>query len=97
MRNVRRTISSLVAGMLLAAAAVVAWQSAAAADSSDAGRGHGMQRMAELMESGNPGMARMHEQMMRNDRARQAHERMMPDADMARMHQGLPPAPAPGS
>ena len=83
--------------MVLAATALVAWQSTAAADPSGAGRGHGGQRMAELIESGNPGMARMHEQMMRNDRALQAHEGMMQDAGMRRMHHGMSVAPAPGS
>ena len=89
MRNARRRAGGLIVGVTLAAGAVVAWQATAAADAPDAGPGHGMQRMAELMDAGNPGMARMHEQMMENDGARRAHERMMQDAGMAEMHRDM--------
>lgn len=88
MRNSRRRAGGLTGGVTLAAGALLAWQATAAADAPDAGPGHGMQRMAELMDSGNPGMARMHEQMMENDGARRAHERMMQDAGMVEMHRG---------
>ena len=89
MRNVRRRVGGLIVGATLAAGAVLAWQATAAADAPDAGPGHGMQRMADLMDAGNPGMTRMHEQMMKNDGARRAHERMMQDAGMAEMHRGM--------
>lgn len=89
MRNVRRQVGGLIVGATLAAGAVFAWQATAAADAPDAGPGHGMQRMAELMDGGNPGMARMHEQMMENDGARRAHAQMMQDAGMAEMHRGM--------
>lgn len=48
-----------------------------------------MRRMHALTESGNPGMARMHERMMQNGGARQAHESMMQDAGMAEMHESM--------
>lgn len=86
--NVTRRVRVVVAGAAVAAAAVLGWQAVAAADAGDAGPGHGMRRMHDLMESGNPGMAQMHEQMQ-NDRARQAHESMMQDADMASMHESM--------
>lgn len=89
MGNVRRRVGGLIVGATFAAGGVFAWQAAAAADAPDAGPGHGMQRMAELMDAGNPGMARMHEQMMDNDGARRAHERMMQDAGKAEMHRGM--------
>ena len=79
----------VVTGVAVAAAAVLGWQTVASADAGDAGPGHGMRRMHELMESGNPGMARMHERIMQNDGARQAHESMMEDADMAEMHESM--------
>lgn len=87
--NVTRRAGVVVAGAAVMAAAVLGWQAVAAADPGDAGPGHGMRRMHELMESGNPGMARMHEQMTRNDGARRAHESMMQDADMADMHESM--------
>ena len=89
MRNVRRQVGGLIVGATLAAGAVFGWQATAAADAPDAGPGPGMQRMAELMDAGTPGMARMHEQMMKNDGTRRAHERMMQDAGMAEMHRGM--------
>lgn len=89
MRIARRRAGGLIVGLTLAAGTVVAWQTTAAADAPDAGPGHGMHRMAELMDNGNPGMARMHEQMMKNDGARRAHERMMQHAGMAEMHRGM--------
>lgn len=96
MRIDRRRIRGFIAGATLAAGAVVAWQATAAA-ADDGGSGHGMERMAELMDAGNPGMARMHEQMMGNDGARRAHERMMQDAGMAQMHRRMTEAPQKGS
>lgn len=95
--RVSRWAGGVAAGAALTVATVVGWQAIAAADAGDAGRGHGMRRMHELMESGNPGMARMHEQMMQNDGARQAHESMMPDADMAEMHESMTGTGSPGS
>lgn len=84
-----RGLRAVAAAAALSSAVVVGWQAVAAADAGDAGRGHGMRRMHELMESGNPGMAQMHQRMMANDGARQAHERMMQDAGMAEMHRAM--------
>lgn len=88
MKRTRRA-RTMLAGGALTAAAVFGWQAVAAADAGDAGRGHGMRRMQELMNSGNPGMARMHARMIENERARQAHEKMMQDAAMAQMHETM--------
>lgn len=63
--------------MLVGLGSVLGWQAVVAAEPPGPGAGRGMARMHELMESGNPGMAQMHERMMANPGGRRGHEQMM--------------------
>lgn len=92
--KVARPTRALSVGAVVLAAMLVGWQEIAAAD---AGRGHGMRQMQELMDSGNPGMARMHERMMQDEPARRAHDSMMQVPAMAEMHETMTATVSPGS
>ena len=97
MRTARGRVGCLVVGATMAGGVVFAWQATAAADAPDPGPDHGMQHMVELMDAGNPGMARMHERMMKNEGARRAHDGMMQRAEVAAMHRDMTGAAEPGS
>lgn len=83
MSTLRRTSVQLFLAAVVAVGSLLGWRAVAVAGPADPGPGRGMWRMHELMESGNPGMAQMHERMMRNPGARRAHESMMQRGGMA--------------